>query len=183
MRGVVSQVTVWRWLPHPFQVLLIKMWYALRHRVVSRGVGSIFWIVKLQNTITSVLNRVEASGRYLKAFCVGSISSELTREPLTQHRIPDNANRLSRICWMPVVHLRVRLHCSQNWHNTASQHLPGCTWQTRVATFNPTCVSILIATQGFLVLRLESCTHCSRYLTRLSARNKPTSLASDSWGR
>ena len=41
---------------------------------------------------------------------------------------------------------RVRLHWSHN------QHLSGHTSQTRVATFNPTCVSILIATQVLIVL-------------------------------
>ena len=55
-------------------------------------------------------------------------------------------------CWyvllrMLLIRIRVRLHCSQNRHNSANQHLSGCTWQTRVATFNPTCVSILIAMQ------------------------------------
>jgi len=76
----------------------------------------------------------------------------------------------------------VRLHWSQNRQNTANQHLSGYS-QTLVATFNPTCVSILIATQGLLVLRLESYAHCSRYLTRLSARNKLTLLAQDGRGR
>jgi len=42
--------------------------------------------------------------------------------------------------------IRVRLHLRQNRHNTANQHLSGYTSQTRAATFNPTCVSILIAT-------------------------------------
>ena len=32
--------------------------------------------------------------------------------------------------------LRPRLHCSQNRHNTANQHLSGHTSQARVATFN-----------------------------------------------
>ena len=41
---------------------------------------------------------------------------------------------------------RVRLHWSQNRHNTANQHLSGYTSQTRVATFNPTYVSVIIAT-------------------------------------
>ena len=41
---------------------------------------------------------------------------------------------------------------SQNWHKTANQHLSGYTSQTHAATFNPTSVSILIATQGLLVL-------------------------------
>jgi hypothetical protein len=49
--------------------------------------------------------------------------------------------------------LRVRLHWSQNRHNTANQHLSGYTLQERVATFKPTCVSILIVIQG-LVLSL-----------------------------
>jgi len=39
--------------------------------------------------------------------------------------------------------LRVRLLWTQSRHNTSNQHLSGYTSQTRVATFNPTCVSIL----------------------------------------
>jgi len=77
----------------------------------------------------------------------------------------------------------VRLHWSQNRHNTGNQHLSGHTSQTRMATFNPTCVSILIATQGLLVRSLEFFAQCSRCLTRLSARNKLTLLAPDSRGR
>ena len=53
---------------------------------------------------------------------------------------------------------------------------------SRAQRVNPTRVSILIATQGLLVLSLESYAHCSRYLTRLSARNKLTLLAPDKWG-
>jgi hypothetical protein len=49
--------------------------------------------------------------------------------------------------------LRPRLHWSQNRHNTANQNLSGYTSQARVATFNPTCLSRLLATQGLLVPR------------------------------
>jgi len=38
--------------------------------------------------------------------------------------------------------VRVRQHWNQNRHNTAIQHLSGHTSQTRVTTFNPTCLSI-----------------------------------------
>jgi len=50
--------------------------------------------------------------------------------------------------------VRVRLPRSQNRHKAANQHLSGYALQERVATFKPTCVSILIATQGLLVLSL-----------------------------
>jgi hypothetical protein len=72
--------------------------------------------------------------------------------------------------------LRVRLHWSQNRHNTAKQHLSGYTLQERVATFKPTTVLSIATT-------LESYVHCSKYLARLSARNKLTLLAPDSRGR
>jgi len=49
--------------------------------------------------------------------------------------------------------LRVRLHWIEYRHKTASQHLSGYSLQERVAAFKPTCVSIVIATQG-LVLSL-----------------------------
>jgi len=55
--------------------------------------------------------------------------------------------------------------------------------QTRVATLNPTCLSRLIATAVVispLKTTHETYAHCSTYLTRLSARNKPTSLAPNS---
>ena len=79
--------------------------------------------------------------------------------------------------------LMVRLHWSKNRHNTANQHLSGYTSQTRVATINLICVSILIATEGLLFLSFGSQAHCSRYLSRLSARNKLSLLAPDSRGR
>jgi hypothetical protein len=72
--------------------------------------------------------------------------------------------------------LRVRLHRSQNRHNTANQHLSGYTLQERVATFKPTTVLSTATT-------LESYAHCSKYLARLSARNKLTLLAPDNRGR
>jgi hypothetical protein len=50
--------------------------------------------------------------------------------------------------------LRPRLHCSQNRHNTANQHLSGYTSQAHVAIFNATCLSRLTATQGLFVLGL-----------------------------
>ena len=53
--------------------------------------------------------------------------------------------------------IRLRLHWSQNGHNTADQHLSGYTLQERVATFKPTTV-LSIATP------LESYAHCSKYL-------------------
>jgi hypothetical protein len=74
------------------------------------------------------------------------------------------------------ISLRVRLHWSQNRHNTANQHLSGYTLQERVATFKPTTVLSSATT-------LESYAHCSKYLARLSAQNKLTLLAPDSWGR
>ena len=46
---------------------------------------------------------------------------------------------LSRSQWPHC--LRVRLHRSQNRHNTANRHLSGHTSQTSVARFNPTCLS------------------------------------------
>jgi len=46
------------------------------------------------------------------------------------------------------------LHLSQNRQNAANQQLSGYTSQAHVATFNPTCLSKLIATQGLMVLRL-----------------------------
>jgi len=72
--------------------------------------------------------------------------------------------------------LRVRIHWSQNQHNTANQHLSGYTLQERVATFKPTTVLSNATT-------LEFHAHCSKYLARLSARNKLTLLAPDSQGR
>jgi len=54
--------------------------------------------------------------------------------------------------------LRVRLHWSQNRHNTANQHLSGYTLQERVATFKPTTVLSIATT-------LESYAQCSRYLS------------------
>ena len=45
-------------------------------------------------------------------------------------------------------------HWSQNRHNTANQHLSGHTSQARVATFNPACLSRLVAIQGLLFRRL-----------------------------
>jgi hypothetical protein len=72
--------------------------------------------------------------------------------------------------------LRVWLHWSQNRHNTANQHLSGHTLQERVVTFKPTTVLSIPTT-------LESYAHCSKYLARLSARNKLTLLAPDSRGR
>ena len=81
--------------------------------------------------------------------------------------------------WWPLSGLhkvRVRLHRSQNRHNTTNQHLSGYTLQERVATFKPTTV-LSIATA------LESYARCSKYLARLSARNKLTLLTPDSRGR
>ena len=49
---------------------------------------------------------------------------------------------------------RPLLHWSQNRHNTANQHLSGHTSQARVATFNPACLSRLVAIQGLLFRRL-----------------------------
>jgi hypothetical protein len=63
------------------------------------------------------------------------------------------------------VSIRVRPHWSHNRHNTANQHLSGHTLQELVATFKPTTVLSIPTT-------LESYTHCSKYLARLSARNK-----------
>ena len=48
--------------------------------------------------------------------------------------------------------VRLRLHWSQNQHNTANQHLSGYPLHECVATFNPTCVSRFTATQWRLVL-------------------------------
>ena len=75
-----------------------------------------------------------------------------------------------------VVSLRVRLHGSQNRHNTANQHLSGFTLQERVATFKLTIVLSIATTFEFFA-------HCSRYFARLSARNKLTLFAPDSWRR
>jgi hypothetical protein len=72
--------------------------------------------------------------------------------------------------------LRVRLHWSQNRHNTTNQHLSGYTLQERVATFKPTTVLSIATT-------VESYAHCSKYLARLSARNKLTLSAPDSLER
>jgi hypothetical protein len=74
------------------------------------------------------------------------------------------------------VSVRVRLHWSQNRHNTTNQHLSGHTLQERVTTFKPTTVLSITMT-------LESYAHCSKCLARLSARNKLTLLAPDSLGR
>jgi hypothetical protein len=63
--------------------------------------------------------------------------------------------------------LSARLHWSQNRHNTANQHVSGYTLQERVATFKPTTVLSIATT-------FESYAHCSKYLARLSARNKLT---------
>jgi len=52
--------------------------------------------------------------------------------------------------------LRTRLHWSQNRHNTANQHLSAHTPQRRVATFNPTCVPRLLATQVIFVFSLRT---------------------------
>ena len=57
---------------------------------------------------------------------------------LWRRRVPiDSADRDA---WR---RFRLRLHWSQNRHNTANQHLSGYTSQKRVAIFNPTCVSRL----------------------------------------
>ena len=72
--------------------------------------------------------------------------------------------------------LRVRLHWSQNRHNTANQHLSGYTLQERVAAFKPTTILSVATT-------LESYAYCGKYLAGLSARNKFTLLAPDSRGR
>jgi hypothetical protein len=77
---------------------------------------------------------------------------------------------------MPLPRLRVRLHWSQNRHNTANQHLSGYTLQERVATFKPTTVLSIATTFDFHA-------HCSKYLARLSARNKLTLLVPDIRGR
>jgi hypothetical protein len=73
-------------------------------------------------------------------------------------------------------YLRVWVHWSQNRHNTTDQLLCGYTLQECVATFKPTTV-LSIAT------KLESYAHCSKYLARLSARNKLTLFAPGSRGR
>ena len=79
-------------------------------------------------------------------------------------------NQVKKKVWSCITCIcRVRLHWSQNRHNTANQHLSGYTSQTRVAAMNPTCVSRLIATQGLLVLRLlivsdVNSTWCTRWM-------------------
>ena len=57
------------------------------------------------------------------------------------------------ICWL-AGSVRLRLHWSQKRHNTTVWTDSRQESRNRVATFNPTCVSRLLDTQGLLVLCL-----------------------------
>jgi hypothetical protein len=57
-------------------------------------------------------------------------------------------------CFRQTCFLRLRLHCSQKRHNTTVWTNSRQGSRNRVATFNPKCVSRLLATQGLLVLCL-----------------------------
>jgi len=81
-----------------------------------------------------------------------------TQGSIHAHAVPRTVrSHQEGVCSIVLWSIRVRLHWSQNRHNTAKQHLSGYTLQESVATFKPAVVLSIATT-------FESYAHCSKYL-------------------